>query len=183
MKKITQIAIVVALASFMAACGNSSKKEGNAAINDKKVELERLKTEQTKNDEKIGLLQEELSKLDSNADNSKIKLVAVSPVGKDDFKHYIDLQGKIDAENIYRLENYIYLQVIDRSWKNHLLSMDHLKDSVSLRGYGQRDPLQEYSRTGFVTPADSVRSRRSWIREHRRNNRGTRVWGETFTVT
>jgi preprotein translocase subunit SecA len=55
----------------------------------------------------------------------------------------------IGDENLNRVQNFIYLQVIDRSWKNHLLAMDHLKDSVSLRGYGQRDPLQEYKREAF----------------------------------
>jgi preprotein translocase subunit SecA len=49
-----------------------------------------------------------------------------------------------------RICSYIYLQVIDHAWKNHLLAMDALKDSVSLRGYGQRDPLQEYKKEAFV---------------------------------
>jgi len=48
-----------------------------------------------------------------------------------------------------KIECFIYLQVIDRAWKNHLLGMDALKDSVSLRGYGQRDPLQEYKKEAF----------------------------------
>ncbi len=49
-----------------------------------------------------------------------------------------------------RICSYIYLQVIDHAWKNHLLAMDALKDSVSLRGYGQRDPLQEYKKEAFT---------------------------------
>jgi preprotein translocase subunit SecA len=49
-----------------------------------------------------------------------------------------------------KIESYIYLQVIDTAWKEHLQAMDALKDSVSLRGYGQRDPLQEYKREAFV---------------------------------
>ena len=56
---------------------------------------------------------------------------------------------KIGDENARRLESWVYLQVIDRSWKHNLLAMDTLKDSVSLRGYGQRDPLQEYKKEGF----------------------------------
>lgn len=48
-----------------------------------------------------------------------------------------------------KISNYIFLQIIDHSWKNHLLAMDALKDSVSLRGYGQRDPLQEYKKEAF----------------------------------
>jgi preprotein translocase subunit SecA len=56
---------------------------------------------------------------------------------------------KIGDENARRLESWVFLQVIDRAWKNHLLAMDSLKDSVSLRGYGQRDPLQEYKKEGY----------------------------------
>src|SRR3954463_9095239 len=100
MKKIIQITIVASMSLFMAACGNSSKKEDNANITDKKAELEKLKSTKTKTDEQIQKLQEQLNKLDSNSDNSKIKLVGTSPVAIQDFKHYIDLQGKVDAENI-----------------------------------------------------------------------------------
>ena len=56
---------------------------------------------------------------------------------------------KIGEENAKRLESWVLLQVLDKAWKNHLQSMDALKDSVSLRGYGQRDPLQEYKKEGF----------------------------------
>jgi preprotein translocase subunit SecA len=55
----------------------------------------------------------------------------------------------IGPENLGRLESYVFLQVIDRAWKNNLQSMDNLRDSVSLRGYGQRDPLQEYKKEAF----------------------------------
>jgi preprotein translocase subunit SecA len=55
----------------------------------------------------------------------------------------------VGDENMQKIERYIYLQIIDSSWKNHLLSMDTLKDSVSLKGYAQRDPLQEYKREAF----------------------------------
>lgn len=55
----------------------------------------------------------------------------------------------IGKENLGKLESFIYLQIIDRAWKNHLQGMDHLRDSVSLRSYGQRDPLQEYKKEAF----------------------------------
>ena len=99
MKKITQLFIVIALMAFITSCGDSSK-DGNAVINDKKAALEKLKAAKIKTDEEIAKLQEELNKLDSNSDNSKIKLVGIAAVGVQDFKHYIDLQGKVDAENI-----------------------------------------------------------------------------------
>ncbi len=100
MKKITQIAIVTTLVILIASC-NDSKKEGSALINDKKAALEKLKAEKSKKDDEINKLQAELEKLDSNtAIASKIKLVAAAPVTVQDFKHYIDLQGHVDAENI-----------------------------------------------------------------------------------
>lgn len=99
MKKLTRIVTVLTAAAFMVSCSNNSKDAGTS-IKDKKTALEKLKSTQTKNAEEIKKLEQELSLLDSNADNSKMKLVAVSPVAVQDFKHYIDLTGKVDAENI-----------------------------------------------------------------------------------
>ena len=100
MKKVTQISIAALLMIFIASCGNSQKDE-SAGINDKKAALEKLKAAKIKTDEEIGKLQAELEKLDTNTANAaKIKLVAVSTVSTMDFKHYIDLKGQVDAENI-----------------------------------------------------------------------------------
>lgn len=100
MKKITQISITALAMFIMAACGNS-KKEGSALINDKKAAIEKLKSQNAKNDEEIQKLQAELEKLDTNAaEAAKIKLVAATAVTTQDFKHYIDLQGHVDAQNI-----------------------------------------------------------------------------------
>jgi len=100
MKKATQISIAVLTMFLIASCGNSSK-EGAAAINDKKAAIEKLKANKNKTEEEIKKLQAELDKLDtSSANASKIKLVAVTPVGTENFRHYIDLMGKVDAENI-----------------------------------------------------------------------------------
>ena len=41
------------------------------------------------------------------------------------------------------------LRVVDHAWKEHLLALDHLKEGIGLRGYGQKDPLQEYKRESF----------------------------------
>ncbi len=100
MKKITQIGIFIFTMFLIASCGNS-KKDGTATITDKKIELEKLKTAKAKNEVDIAKLQAELEKIDSvTANAAKIKLVSVSPVTTADFKHYIDLMGKVDAENI-----------------------------------------------------------------------------------
>jgi preprotein translocase subunit SecA len=46
-------------------------------------------------------------------------------------------------------ERMIMLQVLDNQWKDHLLALDHLKEGIGLRGYGQRDPLIEYKKESF----------------------------------
>ena len=53
------------------------------------------------------------------------------------------------SEILRQLERWVMLQIIDAQWKDHLLSMDHLKEGIGLRGYGQRDPLTEYKREAF----------------------------------
>lgn len=100
MQKIAKLSVAFALILFAASCGSSSK-DGNAAINDKKAKLEKLKAEKNKNDEDIRKLQEELVKIDTNTANAaKVKLVSVAPVTTQNFQHYINLQGKVDADNI-----------------------------------------------------------------------------------
>ena len=47
-------------------------------------------------------------------------------------------------------ERIVMLNVIDNQWKDHLLSMDHLKEGIGLRGYGQKDPLVEYKKESFL---------------------------------
>ena len=49
-----------------------------------------------------------------------------------------------------RIERDIMLQIVDQQWKDHLYSLDHLKEGIGLRGYGQRDPLVEYKRESFA---------------------------------
>ncbi len=56
---------------------------------------------------------------------------------------------RFGEEEMARVERFIVLQTLDNLWKDHLLSMDHLREGIGLRGYGQRDPLQEYKREGF----------------------------------
>jgi preprotein translocase subunit SecA len=54
------------------------------------------------------------------------------------------------GENVLRqIEHFIYLQVIDRRWKEHLQAMDHLREGIHFRGYAQKDPKQEYKKEGF----------------------------------
>ena len=56
----------------------------------------------------------------------------------------------IDPSILRRVERDIMLQIVDAQWKDHLYSLDHLKEGIGLRGYGQRDPLVEYKRESFT---------------------------------
>ena len=48
-----------------------------------------------------------------------------------------------------QIEKVVMLQTLDALWKDHLLAMDHLKEGIGLRGYGQKNPLVEYQKEGF----------------------------------
>ena len=61
-----------------------------------------------------------------------------------------DREKKIGSENFRTVEKSFLLQIIDHSWKDHLLSLDYLKQGISLRAYGQKDPLNEYKREAFA---------------------------------
>jgi len=64
-------------------------------------------------------------------------------------KAYEKKEQEVTPEIMRELEKFIMLQAVDSQWKDHLLNMDHLKDGIGLRGYGQRDPLKEYQREGY----------------------------------
>jgi preprotein translocase subunit SecA len=69
------------------------------------------------------------------------------------FEHVKELYGQREASigiDITReIERHIILQTVDNRWKEHLLSMDHLKEGIGLRGYAQQDPLRIYKKEGF----------------------------------
>lgn len=64
-------------------------------------------------------------------------------------ERYDAKEALIGAEAMRYHERMIMLSVIDGQWKDHLLSMDHLKEGINLRGYGQHDPLVEYKRESY----------------------------------
>lgn len=67
-----------------------------------------------------------------------------------DIKVNYEKKEKELGESMMRyLEKVVMLQAIDTQWKDHLLTMDHLKEGIGLRGYGQKDPLVEYKKEGF----------------------------------
>ncbi len=62
---------------------------------------------------------------------------------------YEDKEKRVGAEYMRFQERMIMLQVLDVQWKDHLWALDHLKEGIGLRGYGQRDPLIEYKKESF----------------------------------
>ena len=63
---------------------------------------------------------------------------------------YVEKEAVIDAAVLRRVERDVMLQVVDSQWKDHLYGLDHLKEGIGLRGYGQRNPLVEYKRESFA---------------------------------
>jgi len=64
-------------------------------------------------------------------------------------KHMAAKAANYGPEVMRNLEKMILLQLLDQNWKEHLLALDHLRGSVGLRAYGQRDPLNEYKSEAF----------------------------------
>ena len=69
----------------------------------------------------------------------------------DKVKHkYEEKENLVGPEIMRDTERWILLNAIDDQWKDHLLSMDHLKEGIGLRGYGQKDPLVEYKKESYT---------------------------------
>ena len=94
MQKILKLSFTFAVLLFAASCSNS-KKDGDASINDKKVQLEKLKTSKEKQDEQIRKLQEELAKIDTS---STIKITSTP-----------GLKGLSRQNQIKKMEDYVFM--------------------------------------------------------------------------
>jgi preprotein translocase subunit SecA len=64
-------------------------------------------------------------------------------------QRYNEKEAVVGTDDFRNLERIIMLQTVDNLWKDHLLSMDHLKEGIGLRGYGQQNPLIVYKKEGF----------------------------------
>ena len=82
---------------------------------------------------------------DSDISTSKI----VENIEDAVFTAYQNKRDKWGKDIANRIEKIVYLQTIDQLWKEHLLAMDHLRQGIHLRAYGQRDPLNEYKSEAF----------------------------------
>jgi preprotein translocase subunit SecA len=69
---------------------------------------------------------------------------------------YEEKEKQFSADLMRWLERRIILDVVDSQWKDHLLSLDHLKEGIGLRGYGQKDPLVEFKKEAFVLFEDMM---------------------------
>ena len=65
-------------------------------------------------------------------------------------QRYDEKEQESSPEFMRWFERMLMLQIIDQQWKDHLLVLDHLKEGIGLRGYGQRDPKVEYKRESFA---------------------------------
>ncbi len=71
-------------------------------------------------------------------------------------KRYEEKEKQFGADLMRWLERRIILDVVDGQWKDHLLSLDHLKEGIGLRGYGQKDPLVEFKKEAFILFEDMM---------------------------
>jgi preprotein translocase subunit SecA len=113
--------------------------------------------ENLSDEKKKALVESAKNDLDANLDLEKI--VSKENFESDDIKEeLIKLSDnnlnikktKYSPELFNYAQKSILLQIIDKSWKDHLLSLDHLRQGISLRAYGQKDPLNEYKQEAFL---------------------------------
>lgn len=145
------------LALLVASCGGAKDSKGD--LGDKKAELEKLKKQQKEVNESIAKLEEEISKVDSTV-GVKAKLVALSTVGTDTFTHFIDLQGKVEAQNVAfaaprgqgGLVRAVYVKQGDQVRKGQtLLKIDDAVQRQQLAGAEQQT-------TGIVAQLEQAKS-------------------------
>lgn len=70
---------------------------------------------------------------------------------------YDEFRNQIGAEQIKDAEKWIMLETIDQAWKQHMINIDHLKEGIGLRGWGQKNPLIEYKKEAFGMFEDMMR--------------------------
>jgi preprotein translocase subunit SecA len=100
-----------------------------------------------------GLRTEMLAYFNINAGEMKLDELGIDELRETLWKaietRYQEKESRHDLEVMRSFERAIMLHAVDTAWKDHLLALDHLKEGIGLRGYGQRDPLQEYKKESF----------------------------------
>ncbi len=72
-------------------------------------------------------------------------------------RKYDTKEKTVGPQAMRQVERFVMLETVDRQWKDHLYSLDHLKEGIGLRGYGQKDPLVEYKKESFELFQDMKR--------------------------
>ena len=70
---------------------------------------------------------------------------------------YTLYRKELDPQMVQEAEKWLMLETIDQAWKQHMLNLDHLKEGISLRSWGQKNPLIEYKREAFYMFQDMMR--------------------------
>jgi len=87
--------------------------------------------------------------IDSNTSNGLNREDLIQQIYDEANRIYDEKEEKISPEKFRAVERFFMLQTVDSLWKDHLLSMDHLKEGIGLRGYAQQHPLIVYKKEGF----------------------------------
>ncbi len=85
--------------------------------------------------------------LNTNDDMDEVDLVEKTHKNIDRF--FREKEAMTGSETMRNFEKAVYLNVLDQLWKEHLLAMDHLRQGIGLRGYAQKQPIQEYKKEAF----------------------------------
>ncbi|MFI5185497.1 MAG: efflux RND transporter periplasmic adaptor subunit [Chitinophagales bacterium] len=150
MKNVLRIASVMLFVFILSACSNGSK-EKKGDLNDKKAQLEKLKDDQKKLNDQIADLEKEIGGKDTTAGVVNAKLVSITPLTMQPFNHYVELQGKIDAQNISYVSprggpgqvKEVYVKRGDYVKKGQLLLK--LEDAVMLQNLSQLETQLAYA--------------------------------------
>ncbi len=95
-------------------------------------------------------------KIDDDAMDGLTQEALAQLIADSSLKIYNEKEAVVGAEDFRHLERIVMLQTVDNLWKDHLLSMDHLKEGIGLRGYAQQDPLIVYKKEGFELFQDMI---------------------------
>ncbi|PSM51696.1 preprotein translocase, SecA subunit [Campylobacter blaseri] len=130
---------------------NSNREDYVAYLLDSAEIFEGIQKEDFNVDALVGQIKSEigqsldLEKLDTAEDYESLKNMVVKDL-KDDYEAKMSL---IEEEQKNNIEKQLYLQIVDRDWREHLYQMDILKTGIGLRGYNQKDPLTEYKKESY----------------------------------
>ncbi len=128
------------LESYMETFASDKVRQDEWNLEGLKKEVERRFGIQVELEELQGLSREELLKL------LETKVTEA----------YEKKEEEVGAEQLRNLERMVTLYILDNLWKDHLLAMDHLREGIGLRGYGQRDPLNEYKKESYELFMDMI---------------------------